>query len=218
MRRGAFRERSSPEQVGRPVVGLVLAWAGDMAEGERATAPLRRIGTPLADAVRPIPYVALQSLLDGGAPHGRHYYWRSHRLPSLPDDAIGVLCERLESATSPFAQISGWAMGGAVARVDPDATAMGEREVGIDLSLAVGWPGSDPEPERHRAWSREGWEALRPHSVGVYANFVSDEGAAGVRAAYGERLARLTALKDRYDPANVFRQNANMPPSEGAAR
>ena len=207
-----------PEQVGRPVVGLVLAWAGDMAEGERATAPLRRIGTPLADAVRPIPYVALQSLLDGGAPHGRHYYWRSHRLPSLPDDAIGVLCERLESATSPFAQISGWAMGGAVARVDPDATAVGEREVGIDLSLAVGWPGSDPEPERHRAWSREGWEALRPHSVGVYANFVSDEGAAGVRAAYGERLARLTALKDRYDPANVFRQNANIPPSEGAAR
>jgi hypothetical protein len=206
-----------PEQVGRPAIGLVLAWAGDPAEGERATAPLRRIGKPLADAVRPVPYVMLQSLLDGGAPHGRHYYWRSHRLATLPDDAIDVLCERMLQATSPFAQINGWAMGGAVSRVDPGATAVGEREVGIDLSLAVGWPGADPEPERHRAWSREGWEALAPHSVGVYANFVSDEGAAGVRAAYGERLARLTALKDRYDPDNVFRQNANIPPSAEAA-
>ena len=60
---------------------------------------------------------------------------------------------------------------------------------------------------------REGWEALRPSSVGVYANFLSDEGAAGVEAAYGQRLQRLTALKDRYDPENVFRLNANIPPS-----
>ena len=65
---------------------------------------------------------------------------------------------------------------------------------------------------------REGWEALRPHSAGVYANFLSDEGAAGVEAAYGDRLARLTALKDRYDPANVFRLNANIPPSAEARR
>jgi len=207
-----------PDQVGRPVMGLVLAWAGDLADGERATAPLRRIGSPLADAVRPVPYVMLQSLLDGGAPHGRHYYWRSHRLPTLDDEVIDVLCERMRAATSPFAQINGWAMGGAVSRVDPGATAVGEREVGTDLSLAVGWPAADPEPERHRAWSREGWEALRPHSVGVYANFVSDEGAAGVRAAYGARIERLTALKDRYDPDNVFRQNANIPPSAEAAR
>ena len=63
---------------------------------------------------------------------------------------------------------------------------------------------------------RERGKALRPHSTGIYANFISDEGAAGVDAAYGARLARLTALKDRYDPANVFRLNANIPPSHGA--
>ena len=56
---------------------------------------------------------------------------------------------------------------------------------------------------------------MRPHSVGVYANFLSDEDAAGVAAAYGNRLKRLTALKDRYDPTNVFRLNANVPPSRG---
>ena len=115
--------------------------------------------------------------------------------------------------TSPFGQINGWAMGGAVSRVDPAATAVGEREVGIDISLAIGWLPGDREPERHRAWSRAGWEALRPHSGGVYANFISDEGAAGVETAYGDRLSRLTALKDRFDPDNVFRMNANIPPS-----
>jgi FAD/FMN-containing dehydrogenase len=207
-----------PERFGEPVVGLVLAWAGDLAAGERATAPLRRIGTPLADGVRPLPYVALQSMLDGGAPHGRHYYWRSHRLHTLSDATIDVFVERIDARTSPFAQINGWSMGGAVSRVAADATAVGEREVGFDISLAVGWPPSDPEPARHRAWSREAWAALEPESGGVYANFISDEGAAGVEAAYGDRLTRLTALKDRYDPTNVFRLNANIPPSGGGAR
>jgi hypothetical protein len=207
-----------PDHVGRPVLGLVLVWAGDPRDGERALAPLRRAGTPLADVVRVVPYVAIQSMLDGGAPPGRHYYWRSHRLRGLSEDVVDVLLDRISSSTSPFAQINGWTMGGAVSRAPADATAVGEREVGVDLSLAVGWPGGDPEPERHRAWSREGWEALRPHSVGVYANFISDEGASGVAAAYGDRMARLTALKDRYDPDNVFRQNANIPPSEDGGR
>jgi hypothetical protein len=190
-----------PDRVGTPVLGLVLVWAGDPDEGERATAPLRRLGAPLAELVRPVPYLALQSMLDGGAPHGRHYYWKSHRLPGLADEVVDLLVGQVEAITSPFSQIGGWAMGGAVSRVDPDATAVGEREVGFDLNLAAGWPPADPDPDRHLAWVRRGWEALRPHSVGVYANFLSDEGAAGVEAAYGRRLRRLTALKDRYDPA-----------------
>jgi FAD/FMN-containing dehydrogenase len=202
-----------PERVGTPVLGLVLAWAGDIEDGERATAPLRRLGSPIAELVRPIPYVALQSMLDGGAPHGRHYYWKSDRLPGLADEVVDALVEQVATITSPFSQIGGWAMGGAVSRVDPDATAVGEREVGFDLNLAAAWPPSDPDPGRHLAWVRRGWEALRPHSVGLYANFLSDEGPEGVEAAYGTRLRRLTALKDRYDPANVFRRNANVPPS-----
>jgi hypothetical protein len=207
-----------PEQFGKPVIGLVLAWAGDLDAGGRAIAPLRAIGAPLADVVRPVPYVALQSMLDGGAPHGRHYYWKSHRLRALPGEVVDVFMERAAASTSPFTQINGWAMGGAVSRVDPGATAVGEREVGFDISFAVGWPGADPDGERHRAWSREGWEALRAHSAGLYANFVSDEGASGVEAAYGDRLVRLTALKDRYDPSNFFRLNANIPPSGERAR
>jgi hypothetical protein len=195
------------------VVGLVLAWAGDLDEGAEAVEPLRNVGRPIADVVRPIPYVALQSMLDGGAPHGRHYYWKAHRLATLSDATIDVFMERLASPTTPFAQVNGWAVGGAVNRVDPATTAVGEREVGFEISFAAGWPGSDPDGERHRAWVRDGWEAVRGESTGVYANFISDEGVAGVESAYGDRLGRLTALKDRYDPANVFRNNANIPPS-----
>ena len=70
----------------------------------------------------------------------------------------------------------------------------------------------------HKAWSRAGWEALRPHSTGVYANFISPQGAVGLDAAYGTRLARLSELEAVWDPDNVFRQNANIPVSEGAWR
>jgi FAD binding domain/Berberine and berberine like len=203
-----------PQKIGKPVIGLVLLWAGDMAAGEQAIAPFKQIAPPIAEMVRPAPYVALQSMLDGGAPHGRHYYWKSHRLANLSDEVIDALVERVEAITSPFSQIGGWVMGGAVSRVDPRATAVGEREVGIDVSLAAAWMPSDPNSDRHKTWVRDGWETLRPHSVGVYANFISDEGASGVEAAYGERLKRLTALKDRFDPTNMFRMNANIPPSQ----
>jgi hypothetical protein len=152
-------------------------------------------------------------MLDGGAPHGRHYYWKAHRLPSLTETVIDTIVGRIETITSPFSQIGGWAVGGAVSRVDPDATAVAHRDVGFEINTTAGWMPTDPNSERHVTWVREGWEALRPHSAGVYANFLSDEGAGGLEAAYGGRLARLTALKDRYDPANIFRLNANIPPS-----
>jgi hypothetical protein len=206
------------DRVGKPAVALVLVWAGDPAEGERALAPLRAVGSPLVDSVSVVPYVFLQSMLDGGAPHGRHYYWKSHRLPDLSDPVIDVFMERLAAMTSPFAQITGWAMGGAVSRVDPDATAVGEREDGFDVSFATGWLPADPDPERHRHWSRVAWEALQPYSCGLYANFISDEGEAGIEAAYGDRRARLGALKAVWDPANVFRMNANITPSLEAVR
>jgi FAD/FMN-containing dehydrogenase len=152
-------------------------------------------------------------MLDLGAPHGRHYYWKSRRLATLDDEVIGLFMAQLDSIPTPFSQINGYAVGGAVSRVAPDATAVGEREPGFEVAFVAGWPPTDPEAERHVAWVRAGWSALAPHGAGAFTNFLSDEGAAGVRAAYGERLARLTAVKDAYDPTNVFRLNANIPPT-----
>lgn len=201
------------EQYGQPALAVIPVWAGDPVAGEQAIAPLRSVGRPMVDLVRPTPYVALQSMLDGGAPHGRHYYWKSHRIPVLSDGVIDTILEQVASITSPFSQIGIWAVGGAVSRVDPAATAVGQREVGFEVNIVSAWSPLDRDGDRHRAWVRRTWDDLSPSSVGVYANFLSDEGAAGVEAAYGERMHRLTQLKDRYDPDNVFRLNANIPPS-----
>jgi hypothetical protein len=148
-----------------------------------------------------------------------HYYWKSHRLPVLSDEVIDVFVRQVGDITSPFSQIAGWAVGGAVSRVDPDATAVGtrERKPGFEINVTGAWSSRDPEGDRHTAWVREGWELLRRHASGVYANFLSDEDAFGIEAAYGDRLERLRALKDRYDPTNVFRLNANIEPSQPVA-
>ena len=204
-----------PEHYGKPVLRLTLSWVGDPAEGQRAVAPLRQAATPIADNFRPLPYLALQSLTDGGSQHGMHYYWRSQRVPVLADEVIDVVCGLTDTITSPLSYAAGFVMGGTAGQVDPDATAVGERGDGFELSIVAAWPPPDPGGDRHTAWVRQGWADLRPHSTGVYSHFLSDEGAGGVEAAYGDRLKRLTALKDRYDPENVFRMNANIPPSGG---
>jgi FAD/FMN-containing dehydrogenase len=205
-----------PDWYGRPVLGLVPVWTGDPAAGQRALAPLRRVARPVADNVRPLPYLFLQSMVDAANQHGLHWYWRSQRLPELADGAVEAVVGLAGAITSPLSYVAGFAMGGAAARVDPDATAVGERGTGFELNIVAGWPPPDPAPERHLAWVRQGWTALRPHANGVYSNFLSDEGPAGVQAAFGSRLRRLTALKDRWDPANVFRHNANIAPSRPA--
>ena len=201
------------DQYGKPVLGLILVWTGDPKEGERVTSSIRRLASPIADVVRPVPYVALQGMLDGGAPHGLHYYWKSHRLPRLDDEIIDILVDRVECITSPLSQIGGWAVGGAVTRADPEATAVGDRGAGFELNVTAAWQPVDQDSQRHYSWVRDGWEALRPHGTGVYANFLSDEGAPGLESAYGDRLSRLIALKDRFDPSNFFRMNANIPPT-----
>ncbi|WP_432564037.1 FAD-binding oxidoreductase [Kineococcus sp. SYSU DK003] len=204
-----------PAWSGRPVLGLLLAWCGGFEEGTRVLAPLRAVGNPVADAVRPIPYRVLQTVLDAGVPGGDAATWRSQRLERLTDPVAQEVAARVESAPSPQAVVTGWVLGGAAGRVPAEATAVGGRE-GFELRFVALWPaGTDPGP--HREWVRQGWEALRPYATGEqFATFLSDEGPAGVRAAYGSRLARLAALKNTYDPGNVLSANVNIVPSGGS--
>jgi FAD/FMN-containing dehydrogenase len=201
-----------PDQYGKPVLMMIVQWTGDPVEGQKVIAPLRRVGTPLADAVTIVPYAAMQAMGDQGAPHGNHYYWKSHRLPGLTEEVIDVMVDAAHNITSPFSQIGGWLIGGAASRVDPLATAVGDREAGLELNVTAAWLPSMGEPEAHVAWVRRYYDLLSPFSRGVYANFVSDE-EGGVELAYGDRLTRLRALKDRMDPTNFFRMNANITPS-----
>jgi hypothetical protein len=207
-----------PEQYMKPVIGLIVVWAGDPVTGNAVIDPLRRVAKPIADVVRPVPYLSLQSMLDGGAPHGIHYYWKSHRLHTFDDRVMDVILGCAEALTSPLSQIGLWLVGGAVSRVPRDATAVDGREAGFETNVTAAWPPSNPDSARHIAWVRNTWDVLRPFSAGVYANFLSDEGAEGVEAAYGARLARLTDLKDRWDPTNFFRMNANITPRNTSLR
>ncbi|MGK5682806.1 FAD-binding oxidoreductase [Actinoplanes sp. URMC 104] len=208
----ATRNPPVPELAGTPVLGLLPVWCGDPDEGVRVLAPLRSLGRPVADLVRRMPYRAVQSMLDLAATPGICSYWRSHRIPGLPDGAIDVAAGLASSLPTPQSLLMAWVIGGAASRVAPDATAVGPRTPGVELQLIANWlPGGPAQDE----WVRRGWERLLPYAAGQYVSFLSDEDPA---AAYGDRLPRLTAAKNRWDPDNVFRLNPNIQPDLGGTR
>ena len=204
-----------PEELhGRPVVTIAVCYAGDLARGEAVLAPLRRFGSPLVDAVGPRPYVELQRMFDPSVPHGWHYHWRSWELPPLSDSAIDTLVEQAGRITSPRSYIIVFQLGGAIARVGERETAYSQRDAAHNVNINAVWLEGDPEAERHVRWVHECYAALETHAGGrAYVNFLADEGADRVRAAYGPvKHDRLVALKRRYDPANVLRGNQNISP------
>jgi FAD/FMN-containing dehydrogenase len=207
-----------PEAYGTPAFGLLVTWAGDLAEGMRVLAPLEQLGNPLGELVRPVPYRAIQTLLDGSAAPGNGALWRSVRISQLSDAAIEDFVSLAESLPTPLSFLTGWMIGGAASRVASDATALGQREVGFELRLIAMWPPEDPDGAEHIAWAHQGWERLRVHGNGrAYPTFLSDEGVVGVQAAYQDGWSRLVGLKNRYDPTNVFRLNVNIPPSQSGS-
>ncbi|MBU2670760.1 FAD-binding oxidoreductase [Actinoplanes bogorensis] len=200
-----------PDLAGTPLLGLIPVWCGDLDRGAQLLTPLRRLRKPLADLVRPQPYRAVQSMLDLAASPGLSSYWRSHRLPALPGPAIDVIGDLIASLPTPQSLLNGWVIGGAASRVAPEATAVGPRTPGFELRVIANWAGGPG----HHDWVRRGWERLRPYADGQYATFLSDEDPA---TAYGRSLERLTAVKDRWDPGNVFRLNPNIQPSSRSSR
>jgi hypothetical protein len=184
-------------------------------EGEAALRVLRELPPPPIDTLVPKPYVTHQKMFDPTAPHGRHYYWKSHTLGPLTDDMIDVVVEQAEGITSPLSTVPIFTLGGAVARVPEDATAFPNRDAAHDINIVASWLPDDPEPDRHIAWVRSFFGALEPYSKGVYVNFTSDDAAERTRsAAYSpEQWTRLVSLKAKYDPTNFFRMNANIPPN-----
>jgi FAD/FMN-containing dehydrogenase len=182
-------------------------------EGERVVAPLRRLGAPLVDVIRPTPYVSHQGLFDATAPHGLGYYWKSEYLPPLGDALIDTLVEHAWRAPSPESYTILFHLGGAVGRADPEASAFEDRRAAHAVVIDAVWS----EPARAAAcmaWTRDFWEAVRPHATGrLYVNFLGEEGQDRVRAAYGAaKYERLRTLKRTYDPTNFFRLNQNVAP------
>ena len=202
-----------PELHGKPIAVFFVCYQGPIDEGERVLKDLRRFGDPLADVVMPKPFNAHQSMLDAVQPPGRNYYWKSEDLPELTDGTIDVIVEHCNAITSPHTIVPIFQLGGAVADVDENATAYSHRRAAYALNCNASW--EDGEPMAHVQWARDFSEALQPHSMGVYVNFMGDEGEDRTRAAYGpEKYTKLVELKDKYDPTNFFRVNQNIKPSK----
>lgn len=199
---------------GRPVVGVIACYAGAVDAGEAALRPLRDFGPPAVDLVAPMPYVALQQLIDEGYPSGMRNYWTGDFLTGLPDDAIEILCRFHRSAPSPMTEILVLPGGGAAGRVPDGTMVIAERGAPFNLHITSLW--SDPAgDEANIAWTRALGAAMKPFTTGrVYVNFIGDEGRDRVVASFGRAgYARLQALKDRYDPENLFSSNQNVLPS-----
>jgi FAD/FMN-containing dehydrogenase len=199
---------------GRKAVGIVPVYAGDLDAGARAVEPLRALGEPALDLVGPMPYVALQSMLDQTAPHGLHNYNAAETLPELLDDAIEPLLDAFATVPSPRSHVILTQMGGAVARVETTATAFAQRDAGW-LAWIIGIWDPTEAAEPNVDWARGIRRALEPFATGgTYVNALEPEaGRSGrVRASYGPNWDRLVELKRRWDPDNVFRLNQNIAP------
>jgi FAD/FMN-containing dehydrogenase/pimeloyl-ACP methyl ester carboxylesterase len=208
-----------PEPVrGHPVVGVIVCCAGPLEQGEQALRPLREFGPPAIDMVGPMPYVAIQQLIDHGYPAGMRNHWTGDFLAELPGEAIEVLCRFHLSKPSPLTQILMLPGGGASARVPDGTMAIGQRRAPFNIHITSLWT-DRADDDANIAWTRELSAAMKPFTTGrVYVNFIGDEGEDRVVAAFGrEGYARLQALKDRYDPDNLFRSNQNVKPSGALA-
>ena len=213
-------EEVLPEAVrGKPAVGLILVYAGDPKEGEEAFRPLAEWGEPSLKMVQPMPYVAVQQLIDAGNPWGISEYFKIDYMEELPDEAIDAAVDKAEESGSPFTQLIFGRLGGAIDRMDRSSMALNMPEAKwFYFCLAMWWGREQAESET--AWARSLMETMRPWSAGMAPpNFISaDEGAERLRFSYGdEKFERLVALKRKYDPENVFSLNQNIPPSLPAA-
>ena len=214
-------EEPFPEEAhGDPYVLFGALYAGEVEEGERATRPLREFGDPLVDFSGPMPYVEVQSMLDADYPDGGRYYWKSLYLNSLDDEAIACIVEHTSRRPSEIATVDVWHMGGAISRVGTKESAFGGREAPFLLGVEANW--EDPEhDEANISWARVCVEDMRSFSGGgEYLNFPGflEGGEDTLKATFGQNYERLVALKNEYDPTNLFRLNQNIRPTALSSR
>jgi len=215
---GAQAPRQATFTAGLPgdqdVVTVGFIWVGPPADSRKLPS-LKPLGQPLTERVVELSYVDLQRIDDTPQGHAMRRYWKGHYLRELSDEAIeSLLRSRTEPSAGGLPNIGLQAYGGAIADVPDQDTAFAFRDTAFEYVASSRWSDTG-EDDRRIALARRTAAALDPFARGQYVNTLSDEGAEGVRRAYPpDKLARLTALKDKFDPENVFHLNHNIRPSD----
>lgn len=197
-----------PELHGQKVVIVAAVYAGDPADGSTALAPLAQLGTPLLDASGTVPYVAVQSMLDPAFPEAGRYYFKSHFMDRLDDDAIDSLLACDAERPTPQSLIVIRTLGGAIDRVSADDSSYPHRGAQYNLSIDANW--SDPAFDAIAlGWARTSWTGLQQFSTGgVYVNFAGLDNDTDRAAVYGANAQRLQEIRRAYDPDRVLNDTA----------
>jgi FAD/FMN-containing dehydrogenase len=197
------------------VVGFEVCYCGSPAEGERLLAPLKKLGKPVVDQISVRTYLQVQASYDGGVPAGRGYYFKSGFLPRVTTAMVDEIVDAFADAPPSLTSLPLIHLGGAVARVKPDATAFWNRAAHHDLAVWASWD-NPADSSRMVADVRAFWRKLEHLSKGYYINTDTPDDERRLRETYGGNYERLVQIKTKYDPTNLFRLNANIRP-RGAA-
>ena len=202
----------APDGSGHKIVAMPLCHCGDISAGEKTVAQIRSATSPLVDLTAQMPYPVVNTLLDGGFPKGARNYWKSAFFKDLTPETVAVMVDSFERAPSPMSGMVIEHFHGLVTRIPATATAYPHREPGYNLVLIAEW--IDPrDDDANIAWARDTFAALAPYMAeAAYVNYLDHDDTDRVRIAYGPNWDRLVSLKQRYDPDNLFRLNANIKP------
>ena len=197
---------------GERICAMAVCYSGAAGDRDEALAPIRALGEPVVDLLAEQPYTQVQSYLDETEPKGLHYYWRTEYLAELSDDLLATVRELFADCPIPDAQLGLLHLGGALNEHAADDGAVGNRDARFAIGANGMWEPDEPQADAFRRWVRDAGERLRPFSTGgSYINFqTADEGEERVRATYGANFDRLAAIKEAYDPDNLFRSNRNV--------
>ena len=197
---------------GTEVVIFALVHSGSVAEGERAAAPVLRFGDAIASALGPTPYAGFQTAFDPLLAPGGRNYWKSNNFAALSDTAIDQMVDSAAALPGPECEIFVAQLGGAMGRVPPQATPFAGRDARYIMNVHGRWSDARDD-KRVRTWARRVFESAAPHATGGgYVNFLTEDEAERTATSYGPNFARLQAIKQRYDPGNLFRMNLNIAP------
>jgi FAD/FMN-containing dehydrogenase len=197
---------------GKEVVVLAMCYVGDIAQGQAATAEIRKIGQPIADVVGPMPFVDWQAAFDPLLAEGARNYWKSLDMAQLNTETVTEIAHAIQTLPSDECEIFIAHLGGAMTKVAPHETPWLNRDAHFTMNIHTRWQHAQDD-DLCRQWARQLHAKLTQYSMGsIYVNFIPEGDDNSIGEAYGSNFARLKSIKQQFDPANLFRINQNIVP------